>query len=101
MDSLATKLRIQASTANYTYSSDVKVPNDWYSVSMHQFRKHGGSGLIKIYGSLMNVLRVLYPDTKWITYRFTRPHNVPVGTAFFSKTQHLLLQYLQMVSNST
>eukprot|EP01125_Pyxidicula_operculata_P009617 TRINITY_DN3159_c0_g2_i2.p1 TRINITY_DN3159_c0_g2~~TRINITY_DN3159_c0_g2_i2.p1 ORF type:complete len:521 (+),score=86.79 TRINITY_DN3159_c0_g2_i2:779-2341(+) len=51
--------------------------DDWYSVSLIDFRKHGGYGLLKGYYNYSPVLAIIrnYPEHEWQPWKFER---VPV-----------------------
>ncbi len=72
---------------------------DWYYISVQQIHGIGGSGLLQHYhGSLTRALQAVYPDYKWISYQFSRPHQLMKGKSVFSKNQVLLFQHLWKVS---
>ncbi len=82
----------------------VTTHQDWYAISADQFRRVGGSRLLDMYnGSLIQLLRVMYPQHVWRPYRFTSPLHMTYygGKSPFSKTQYLLFQQLKTVSGST
>ncbi len=77
----------------------MKEPSDWYNVSVAQFVKMGGGGLLQYYKqSLLKALQDIYPDYNWLPYHFSKPHNVPKGKEGFSKQQYVLFQFLKSVS---
>ncbi len=97
MDDLAKKFSIFHSF--FVDHMDITSPHQWYNVSISQVTSAGGGGLIwKYNGSLLKTLQALYPEHEWFNYRFSRPHHITKGK-YFSKTQHLLLQHLQSVSD--
>ncbi len=61
--------------------------------------KLGGGSLLTRHGSLTKALKVIYPEHKWVPWRFSQrtPHDTAIKRSCFSKTQYLLLQYLQNV----
>ncbi len=78
---------------------DIQSPHDWYSISIQQFHRSGAGYLLakKYNNSLIQLLRAFYPDHPWGVYRYSTPHHVPSGKTLYSKTQHLLLRYVQNV----
>jgi len=38
---------------------------DWYRISIKQIERDGGGRLMKIYNSIYEILRAVYPDQKW------------------------------------
>lgn len=45
--------------------------DDWYKITPSQVRKRGGAGLLNHYaGSLLRALEAVYPDHKWLCWKF-------------------------------
>ncbi len=100
MDHMALKLRILHLMKKVTLV-DVNNMQDWYTISVVQFCKMGGSSLLNHYGgSLIKALQSIYPQHVWKSFRLSTPHHVPNGKSLFSKTQLFLLQCVQKVSRT-
>ncbi len=75
----------------------IEDPKDWYNVTIKQVAKYGGCGLLNRYnGSLLQALRVLYPEYSWLPWSFSKPHHAH-GRRMFSKTQLSLWKLLRQV----
>ncbi len=76
----------------------LKIPSDWYSVSVKRLKEHGGAGLLRYHKhSLIQALKAAYPQHSWVPWRFAQPHNVVQGQSHSSKDQHLLLQHIHQL----
>lgn len=53
--------------------------DDWYRITQHEIQKWGGGGLLVMYyqGSPFRALQAIYPDHKWMPWRFGQ---APKGT---------------------
>lgn len=50
----------------------VRTWSDWYSVTVDQVVREGGSGLLEFYGcSMCQVMRALFPQQQWQSWKFT------------------------------
>jgi len=52
---------------------------DWYKASRKDVTQQGGNIFWKKYSSLEEMLRKLYPEHTWQSYRFAAYHRVPPG----------------------
>lgn len=44
--------------------------DDWYKVSTKTFSQHGGASILIHYGSLLDVLKLCFPDHPWVPWKF-------------------------------
>jgi len=72
---------------------------DWYKISVHQFIELGGAALLHYHhGSLINILKTVYPEFNWKNFRFSNPHQIiEKGKSAFGKMQFLLYQYVKQI----
>ena len=58
-----------------TISKELKI-NDWYKVNKENIRTiKGGDSLLKSYnGSIYNIVVDIFPEKKWIPWKFSREH---------------------------
>ena len=49
-----------------------KKPEDWYSISSKNIHEHGGRGLLKHYGSMVEAIIQIFPDYKLLKWKFIR-----------------------------
>jgi len=45
-------------------------PDDWYEVTVEDFRNHGGHALIRAYGSYVHAVKALFPRHDWCEWKF-------------------------------
>ena len=52
----------------------IKTMEDWYNVNVKQILNNGGGGLLTLYGggSPLNLLKSVYPNINWLTWKFNR-----------------------------
>ncbi len=93
MEKVAKKLRIEKE-CSWLRCVDIKTVKDWYSVSVKQFHRAGGAGLLssQYSGSLIRALQTIYPHVDWKAGRFS------VAKTPHSKRQYLLFKHVQSVS---
>lgn len=48
---------------------------DWYNINQEIIFKNDGSGLIKKAGSLINLLKIFYPDYVWLEWKLKKTEN--------------------------
>lgn len=53
-------------------SLEINSLEDWYKISINQLRSSGGGGLYEHYGSMINLLKAIYPEHKWESNRFKK-----------------------------
>jgi len=83
---------------NIALTLNIKTPDDWYNISVHQVYKYGGYTLLNHYynGSLIKLLRAIYPDHNWRLWKFSAPTIVTKDKRIIaSKAQYLLYQFFQ------
>ena len=52
---------------------EFKCMDDWYNVTQEDFNKNGGGGLLQVYGdSPSKALQTIYPEHKWMLWRFSK-----------------------------
>jgi len=69
--------------------------DEWYAISVDQVRKHGGSSMLAQHrGSLIGVLRKVYPDHPWQRWTYYGPHQVVLHKGV-SKSQLTLYKLVQ------
>lgn len=63
---------------------DVKSANDWHLISAHEVRKHGGSTLLRHYGSIVKAAYLLLPKENNIVQPLKAPtYRVPTSICLF------------------
>ena len=45
-------------------------PDDWYEVTVEDFRNNGGHGLIRAYGSYVHAVKAMFPRHEWCEWKF-------------------------------
>ena len=64
---------------------------DWYRLSLVQIKEFGGRGLLKKYNhSLVNILKIAYPDKKWNRHKSARRDKRSVQRWLFLKMNEIL-----------
>lgn len=70
----------------------VRQPDDWYAVTVNDFKAHRGRQFLKLYrNSPLAAVKHLYPDHDWQEWRFAR---VPFGYWRKAKNRRRYIQWL-------
>eukprot|EP01118_Nematostelium_gracile_P011139 TRINITY_DN3913_c0_g5_i2.p1 TRINITY_DN3913_c0_g5~~TRINITY_DN3913_c0_g5_i2.p1 ORF type:complete len:268 (-),score=55.70 TRINITY_DN3913_c0_g5_i2:3-806(-) len=69
-----------------------KEREEWYSITKHQVKKHGGEGILKMFnGSVKTALEKIYDDHDWLPWKF---EHAPAGTWDTISSQRDFMFYL-------
>ena len=74
---------------NFETKNAIKHPLDWLRISQKQVTSAGGSGLVKKYRNIRNILKVMYPDVAW--------EQLKIGGRDKRSVQRILFTFLQAI----